>query len=148
MAYQPVDRGLPPEYLKEMNKAIVWLAEQGMSPEDIRLAGWGIADETTRQVRILKRLGPLKWHKTINVKGLPVEHWFTKGRWYSTWMFLRERPRSMKREVAVNSLYSLAEIEQIIANNSLTSKADRGRIKVANFGDVQNLNRLELKART
>ena len=148
MAYQPVDRSLPPEYLKEMSKAIAWLAEQGMKAEDIRLAGWGMADETAREVRILKRIGKLTWHKTINLRGTPVEHWFTKGRWYSTWMFLRERPRSWRRDIASSSLYSLAEIEEIIESYSLTSSAERGRIRVANFGDVQNLNRLELKART
>ena len=107
-----------------------------------------MADETTRQVRILRRLGCLKWHQLISVKGTPVEHWFTKGRWYTTWMFVKERPQSWKRELAVDSLYSLAEIEAIVRKSDLLLKAKRGKIKVANVVDIHNLSRLELKART
>lgn len=51
-------------------------------------------------------------------------------------------------ELAVNSLYSLAEIEAIVRKSDLLLEAKRGKIKVANVVDIHNLSRLELKART
>lgn len=136
MAYKPIDRSLPPEYLKKQHEAIVWLREQGMRPEDIRVMGWGAVDMTSRMVTIRRRIGPIVWESKVKIKGLPVEHYFMKSRIYSTWMFLKEVPRSWRREKAYDSLYTLAEIGEISVEKQLTFMVKCDNIRVAKYADI------------
>lgn len=144
MAYKPVDRSLSPEYLRGQRLAIQWLAELGMRPEDIRLMRWGMFDPTTRQIRIVRRLGVIKREQLVRVKGSPAENWFLSSKIYCGWMFIKERPRSWKREIAINSLYELDEIAEKAGQKALTDGAECGRIRLAIAADIQKLKRLEL----
>lgn len=145
MAYKPVDRSLPPEYLKEQHTAIVWLSKQGMTDDDIRIMRWGALDQPKRQLTITRRLGPIKWHQQLNVKGTEAEHFFMKSKIYAAWMFVKERPRGWSREKAYASLYTPDEISTITSIKPLTIEPIYDTIRLAETLDVkiQNLSELE-----
>lgn len=122
-----VNREWPPEYRQKQHQVIRWMAEQGYTPEEIATATWGMADETTRALRMTRKVTTvqydLKTHllqrdeheKTfyIPLKGTEHEHFLLKSRIYCGWMFTRERPRSWRKEKSRNSLYTPDEIRQI-----------------------------------
>lgn len=149
MAWKPVDRSLPSAYLKEQYEAIKWLADHGMAPEAIREAHWGIADMTNKTVCIpYKRKGiRYNWetgevtpepaiYQYESVKGAAVEHFFMRSQIYCHWVFIKEKPRSWRPELSVDSLYSVAEIERIIGKMDLLYSGKYDRIRLAQNADV------------
>ena len=132
MACKPIDRSLPSAYLKEQHEAIRWLANHGMTPEAIREAHWGIADMTTKTVRIAYKGKGISYnwqtgevipepilYQYESVKGAAVEHFFMRSQIYCHWVFIKEKPRSWRKDSSVDSLYSVAEIERIIGKMDL-----------------------------
>lgn len=115
-----------------------------MAAEDIQVMRIGAVDMVGRRVQVVRRIGPVRIRRWVSVKGTPVEWWFMHSRIYCVWLFVRERPRSLRRELSVDSLYALEDIHRILAERPLTFRAGRGIIRVANVADVHNLNRLNL----
>ena len=146
MAYKPVDRSLPPEYLDEQKMVIRWMGEQGMRSEDIRVMRWGMMDMTTREVVIIKRIGPIRIEKKVRVRGLPVENYLMKSKILAAWMFVKERPRGWSREMAYNSPYDVDEIEQIVSLKRLTLNGRCDNMKVAKVANFEKLKPMEPKA--
>ena len=136
MASKPVDRNLPLDYLEDQQMVMRWLYGQGMSVEDIRFMRWGMVDMVTRQVTIVRRIGPVKVKKLVRIRGLDVENFFMKSKIWAAYMFVKERPRGWSREKAYNSLYDVTEIEKIIGIKRLTLKQMRDNIRVANCADI------------
>ncbi len=161
MAYKPVDRSFSPDYLQKQHNAMRWLYSQGLKLREIQKLSFGNIDESSREVMVNRReiearyfsgLGRVwvdSWEREVrfNVKGSGYENWFFTQKFRSCYFFTKEQPKSWRREIARNSLYSLAEIREIctakppISKNILTFKPEFGTI------DITKLNITNLKAK-
>lgn len=122
-----VDRSWSPAYLQKQKEAIGWLLELGLTPEEIRVLRWGCVDDADKvfifrtEVTYIKAdLGTGEVQREechrelkISLKGTMCEWFFLKSKIYCAWMFTRERPRTWRREGSKESLYSLAEMQEI-----------------------------------
>lgn len=159
MAYQPIDRGFSPEYLRLQHGAMRWLHDKGFTYEEIQQFHLGNVDEGRkvvvasqpslgRAVQMAFHGGGIKPRLEVSVVGSRFEWFFLKSRFISGWMFTREKPRSWRREVARASLYSLEEIKTICDLDEIAAKRARLALtKPLAFGTIRvsKLNITNLK---
>lgn len=152
MVYKPVDRSFNKGYLEEQHRAIRWLAGQGLTPEEIRVFNWGNVLEDERALRVFHKVCSIRYDLAtgvvareenereirIDLKGTECEHFFVKSRIWCHWAFVRERPKTWRREGSVSSLYSLYDIQRIcgkltpeLSDNVLTLAGKFGTIEVS-----------------
>lgn len=168
MAYKPVDRSFNKEYLREQHRAIRWLAEQGLMPEEIRVFNWWNVLETERALRISHNVCSIRYNREtgamvreenkrqirIALAGTECEHFFLKSRIWCHWTFLRERPKTWRRDGSVSSLYSLSDIQRIcgklapqLSDNVLTLAEKFGTIEVSKLNITKSKSqRQEIEA--
>lgn len=153
MAATPVNRSLSPKYLAEQHKAIRWLAAQGMTANEIATLSWGAVDLADKTIRIpYKEKGiQLNWqtgevvstecylYKQISVRGIATSDFFLHSRIYCHWMFVKERPRSWRKNLSVSSLYSVCEIEQIIGKMDLQFSKKCANIEVSETKKINTI---------
>lgn len=122
-----IKREWSPEYLQKQHEAIRWLAEQGVSSEEIRLMTWGRVDDTTRELMIKKKVVFFQYDRENNavkrdeyerefrvqLRGTKCEWYFLKSKYPCMWMFVKFVPTSWRKEKTLDSLYTLEEIEAI-----------------------------------
>ena len=162
MAYRPVDRSYTPEYLAKQHNAMRWLAEQGLTLEEIRSFSFGNIEEWNKQLKILRSVRRVRldlktgnitsndvevWIK-IPIKNTPFYNFFIKDKFPCPFLFTREKPKSWRRELSRDSLYSSSEIHQI-CGKLLDRPINDPLTKVLEFGtiEVSKLNITNLKAR-
>lgn len=166
MTYKPVDRSFSKEYLQRQYNAMRWLFSKGVKLREIQNFTLGNVDEETREVKITRReqvaryysgLGMVyvdSWDEEVrfDVRGSGCEQFFLKQKFISSYMFTREKPKSWRKKIAVESLYSLSEIRGIcsmdridpIDINVLTMSPGFGKIKVSKL-NITNLKAKEHK---
>lgn len=161
MTYKPVDRSFSKEYLQRQHNAMRWLFAQGFEFREIQKFSLRNIDEDTREVVVFRKefqaryfsgLGRVvldNWDREVRakVKGSGYEYWFFNQKFQSCYFFTREKPKSWRREIACNSLYSLVQIREIctselpISKNVLTIRPEFGTMKIT------KLNITKLKAK-
>lgn len=157
MAYKPVDRSFEKSYLSEQHKTMRWLAENGLSAEEIQGMHWGNVCEVDKVVKIKREVrgvqltqegGVKMWHEDkefrIALPGTVCEHFLLKSRIWCHWMFLREKPRTWRSEGSKTSLYSLPEVEEIcrgaesFSENTLTNVLKFATIEISKLNITIN----------
>lgn len=149
-------RVLPPDYVEAQHSAMRWLVKQGLSLEEVREARWGMVDEGDKIISIPSSVTHIKYDTTtgvmfrkttegktfkIPIKETGHEWFFLKSKIKCPWMFIREWPKTWRKEGSRESLYSLSEVEQIckdldptsINTSLLTKLPDFDRIKLSNL---------------
>lgn len=161
-------RPLPHQYEMQQHSAMRWLAKQGMTPEEIREATWGIVDEEKKAVRIAKSMVRITYDPNtcaakvkvenkdfwVDAKGSGHEDFFFKSRIYCGWMFVKYVPFSWRKENNREKLYSLSEVESYcrgiestsITSSILTNLDNFGRMKLSNL-NITRMETEELKRR-
>lgn len=72
------------------------------------------------------------FYREVSLRDTPAEWYLLKSHFYCVWMFVKERPRNWRPDQSVNSLYSEAEIVEIIGRKQLILEPIRANIRVAN----------------
>lgn len=122
-----IDRSWSDEYLREQHKAIRWLYEQGITPEEIRELRWGRVDELDKTFSVNTEVIILNFDRKtglcrrdsynkefkVPLRDTECEQFFLKSKIYCAWMFTREKPTTWRREGSKKSLYSLSVIRDI-----------------------------------
>lgn len=126
-----VNRAFDNKYLTQQYQAIRWLYEQGFTLEEIREFSMRNVDESERVVMAFRDVDSIVYDmrnceivdrstskKSIKVpiNGSGLEYFFLKMRFKSSYLFTREEPKSWRREIAEESLYSLSEIRKICSS--------------------------------
>jgi len=127
-----IDRSWSPAYLQKQKEAMWWLLELGLTPEEIRVLRWGCVDDANKvfifstEVTYLKAdlgTGEIQREECqrelkISLRGTRCEWFFLRSKIPCPWMFTRERPKTWRKEGSKESLYSLAEVEEICSECS------------------------------
>lgn len=122
-----VDRSWSPAYLQKQKEAIGWLLELGLTPEEIRELPWGAVDDADKVFIFRTKVTFLKsdlgtgeicrdeYDKELRIplRGTKCEWFFLRSKIPCAWMFTREKPKTWRREGSKESLYSLAEMQEI-----------------------------------
>lgn len=164
MVYKPQRnfKPLPPEYVEAHKQAMRYLASQGLSAEEIREARWGMVDEADKVISIPTSVIHIKYNrdtgfifkeitdgKTIKIpiKDTGLEWFFLKSRIMCPWMFTRVIPKTWRKEGSKECLYSLSEIEEILADLCSTPISDSVLTNLLEFDtiEVSKLNFTKLK---
>lgn len=156
-----------PVYFQEQEKAMIWLTEQGCTPDEIRTMRWGAVDESDKTLTIRKNVTILELDRQsgfvkrdeyeksfqIPLKGTKCEWFFLKSHIYCSWMFTRERPLSYKRKKSQASLFTPVEIMKICGKagsdysiNSLTNGNVFGTIELSKL-NITKMKTKELGSR-
>jgi hypothetical protein len=122
------NRGHSGLYLEQEFQAMRWLKGQGMAPEQIANATWGIVDEAKRTARVTVPARIYKYDRgkdelvyneyqhteEVSFKGEDVEKFFTKSGIFCSWMFTRERPRNWRKGKSTDAKFPLPEVEAAV----------------------------------
>ena len=155
-------RVLPPEYVEAQHAAMRWLVTQGLSLEEVRVARWGLVDEADKIISIPSSITNIKYdrktgvifretvdHKEfkIPIKETSHEWFFLKSKIGCPWMFVREWPKTWRKEGSKESLYSLSDVEQICSNLEATPITTSLLTNLPDFDTIElsNLNITKLK---
>lgn len=148
-------------YLQQQFSAMRWLAEQGLSPVEIREARWGMVDETDRTITL--KLGVFHIHYDrgvgaiitnmtekspikVPIKGSGHEWFFLKSKYKCPYIFTAHQPKTWRKQGSREALFPLSVVEkcclgvQQINNASILTKLD----KFDNIG-VSKLNITKMK---
>lgn len=156
MAYKPVDRSFNKKYLEEQHRAIRWLAEQGLTHEEIRVFNWGNVMEDERALRIFHKVCSIRYDREtgmiareenereirVALVGTECEHFFLKSRIWCHWAFLREKPKTWRRKGSAGSLYSLSDIQRICAE--LTPQLSGNILTLAEMFGTMKVSKLNI----
>jgi len=152
-----IDRSWSPAYLQKQKEAMWWLLELGLTPEEIRVLRWGCVDDANKvfifstEVTYLKAdlgTGEIQREECqrelkISLRGTRCEWFFLRSKIPCPWMFTRERPKTWRKEGSKESLYSLAEVEEICSECSPVypcKKVESGSINLlTNFDKFANI---------
>ena len=145
------NRQFTDKYLTQQHEAMRWLYQQGFTCEEIREFSMRNIDETKRTIRAFRDVTfivydlekhIIKTNETTNkdfkkkVSGTKYDFFFMKQRFTSTYLFTRERPKSWRREIAKESLYSLSEVQEICS--SVVSLESTNRLtKLPEFDNIE-----------
>lgn len=160
MTYKPIDRSFSEKYLQTQHGAMRWLFRNGLTIREIQNFSLGNVDESSREIKIVRSESCAKYYSglgrafvdhwdnelRLGIIGSGFEYFFLKQSFISSYMFTREKPKSWRKKIAVNSLYSLSQIryicseDQIVSRNVLTFGPGFGTMKVS------KLNITKLKA--
>lgn len=158
MAYKPVDRSFPADYLQEQHNVMRWLYENGLTAREIRQLTIGNLDESYREVKVTREhlearyftgLGGAyidKWDEEVRIsaRGSGYVHFLFVSKLKSCYLFTREEPKSWRKAIACDSLYSIEEVEricnceEIINRNVLTLPSKSATMKVSKL-NITNL---------
>lgn len=158
-----INRSWNADYLHEQHKAIKWLAEQGITLEEIREMRWGQIDESEKTLSVSKRVVALQYDRKtglvkrdeydknikILLKGTKCEDFFLKSRIYCAWMFTRELPTSWRKDRSKNSLYSLSVIRGICGKVATPVSTINALTKIESFANIEvskvNITKMKTK---
>lgn len=115
-------------YLNMQYSAMRWLAEQGLTPEEIRVFRWGQVDESERVITVRQELVSLRYDRDtrqiyrqscfrpirISLKGSGQEDFFIKSKTPSFfWVFTEHFPKGWRREESKEALFPLEVVEKV-----------------------------------
>lgn len=117
------------EYLQRQYEAMCWLAEQGLTVEEIRNMRWGQVDEFKREIGVKRMVTSIKYDsktgvldKTQEEKEIPVKiegkcsDFFLKSKICCTWMFTCHKPKTWRREGSREALFPVSFVKKIVQN--------------------------------
>jgi hypothetical protein len=130
-----------------------WLAMQGMSPEEIREARWGMVDETDRTISVHASLLRTCYNRDTGVisttrsdghtvklliNGSGLEWFFLESKISCAWMFTKKKPKTWRKQGSKEALFSVEAVEKICsdltpvnATSVLTKRDPFARIRVS-----------------
>ena len=145
MSRTKIDREWSHDYLNQQFSAMRWLAEQGFTPEEIRVATWGLVDETDRTITVRPKIRHICYDRSIGaivsntvdqnpikllIKGTGHEWFFLESTYKCPWMFTAHRPKTWRKQGSEEALFPLSDVEKIcqgieqINNSSILTKLD------------------------
>lgn len=125
-------------YLEQEFSAMRWLAEQGLTPEEIREFRWGLVDETERTVLIKRKFVSYKYNREdgtifrtedirevrVSLKGSGQEQFFLKSKTPSFfWVFTEHWPKGWRKEDAREALFPLSVVENCCRKTQITNSS-------------------------
>lgn len=146
-------------YLNQQFSAMRWLAKQGMTPEEIREARWGMVDEAEKTISITSTIFNIRYDQKLNVTSriehqtevkIPIketghEWFFLKSKFKCPWMFTAHVPKTWRKEGSREALFPLEAVQRAcrgvstsIDTNLLTKLDGRASIEVTNT-NVKNM---------
>ena len=161
MAKKNCGQEWPHNYLLQQFSAMRWLAKQGLSPEEIRVARWGMVDEGKRTITVQASLFHICYNSEtrtmikkitnrepiqISLKGSGHEDFFIKSRIHCAWMFTAHVPKTWRKQGSEEALFPLSIVEKCcrnippLNNSSVLTKID----EFGNIG-ISKLNITKMK---
>lgn len=137
---------IPPERVEQDKKLMIWLHQQGVTPEEMAKLCWGCVDDFKRIMKIPRTIHTIKLdlktgksisddhesHKIIKWKGTDFEWLLHDSPIYSTFIFTKHKPTKVMDKKCG---YSVDEIRSIIREENyikvLTNTSLFDNIKVA-----------------
>lgn len=148
-------------YLNQQIYAMRWLAQQGLTPEEIRTFRWGAVDETSKTITIRTKLAFIRYDRESGMvsrmedfkevrMSIPedreLRHFFLKSKYICPWMFTATPPKTWRREGSKSSLFPVASVENFCKDYA-PLKASSILTKLDKFAtiEVSKLNITKLK---
>lgn len=153
---QRKNREYSQEYLNMQHGAMRWLAEIGLTIYEIQQFSFGNVDELERTMRVRRPVYSALYNREtgildaqvsekfvqISLKETEYAWFFLKSKLPCTYFFTKERPRSWRKGIAKESLYSLLEVKKIIGRSK--SKESTNALTITNFLDNMDLSKLNI----
>lgn len=141
-------------YLNQQFSAMRWLAKQGLTPEEIREARWGMIDDAEKVITIKTYISsalfnletgmliakPSTEHRELKIpiKGTGHEWFFLESKFMCPWMFTAHQPKTWRREGSREALFPLEVVEKMCRDlptsngmSVLTNMEEFARIRVS-----------------
>lgn len=124
-------------YLNQQFSAMRWLAKQGMTPEEIREARWGMVDEADKTITIKTYLFRAQYDRETGVvardganqirevkiplSGTDHEWFFLKSKFMCPWMFTAHQPKTWRREGSREALFPTSVIQRVCEDLAISN---------------------------
>ena len=146
MSRTRIDQEWSHRYLNQQFSAMRWLSKQGLTPEEIRVATWGLVDETDRTITVWPKIHHIHYDRStgaivsntidqnpikLPIKGTGHEWFFLKSRYKCPWMFTAHEPKTWRKQGSEEALFPLSAVEKAcrgieqINNSSILTKLDK-----------------------
>lgn len=144
-------------YLNKQIYAMRWLAQQGLTPEEIRTFRWGAVDETSKTITVRKKLFFIRYNRENGIISriedtkevrIPIpedrelRYFFLKSKYICPWMFTAEPPKTWRREGSKSSLFPLDSIKNY-CKDRLSLETSSVLTNLDKF-DTMNLSKLNI----
>lgn len=159
-------------YLNQQFSAMRWLAKQGLTPEEIREARWGMVDEADKTISfetyISSALFDLKTGLIVSnpdrqrrelkipIKGTGHEWFFLESKYMCPWMFTAHQPKTWRREGSREALFPLEVVEKmcrdlptsnamsVLTNNEKCARIELSKLNITKTKRIEQIQEADV----